>query len=211
MISALKNLGRRIPDWDPAKLLAFFILADLLAFALHGLHLRGGLDSRFFHIARDRGFGEIVQYLKFGVVLAVLARWRRRWPARLVTAWFILFAVMLVDDALGIHEEVGGWLLSDPGAHWHGVRLKDLAEAVSFAALEGSAFLWIAVCHLREAPARRGFSWAFAAALAPVIFCGLVLDIVRAPLIESAGEMAAMTVLLATVLVQHRRRARAAA
>lgn len=204
----MKTLWRKIPDLDPVRILVFFVLADLLAALLYGLYLRGILDSRFFHIARDRGFAEIVQYLKFGVLLAVLARWRRRWPARLVTAWFILFAVMLLDDALGIHEEVGGWLLPDPGAHWRGVRLKDLAEAVAFAALEGSALLWIAVCHLREAPARRVFSWWFGAALAPVIFCGLVLDVVRAPLIETAGEMLSLTLLLAAVLWRFRRRAR---
>lgn len=209
MANPVQSLWRKIPDVHPAALLAFFVAADALAVLLHGFHAQGLLPSRFFHVARDRGFGEIVQYLKFGVLIAVLARWRLRWPSRLVSAWAILFGVMLLDDALGIHEEVGGWLLADPGAHWRGVRLKDLAEAVSFAALEGTAFLWIAVCHLREAPERRGFSWWFAAALAPVVFCGLVLDVVRAPMVESAGEMLSMTLLLAAVLWRYRRRAAA--
>lgn len=206
MANPVQTLWRKIPDVHPAALLVFFVAADGLAALLHGFHEQGLLPSRFFHIARDRGFGEIVQYLKFAAMIAVLARWRLRWPSRLATAWLILIAVMLVDDAVGIHEEVGGWLLSDPGARFHGLRLKDLAEAIAFAALEGSAFLWIAVCHLRETPERRGFSWWFAAALAPVVFCGLVLDVVRAPMVESAGEMISMTLLLAAVLWQYRRR-----
>lgn len=210
MANPFKTFWRKIPDLDPVKLLAFFVAADLLAALLHGFHAQDVLPSRFFHIARDRGFGEIVQYLKFAAMIAVLARWRRRWPSRLATAWLILFAVMLLDDALGIHEEVGGWLLNDPNARFHGLRFKDLAEAVSFAALEGTAFLWIAVCHLREAPARRGFSGWFAAALAPVVFSGLVLDVVRAPMVESAGEMVSMTLLLAAVLWRYRLRAAAA-
>lgn len=207
MSSTLKNLWRRIPDLNPVALLVGFTLADLVAVGLYGLYTRDILTSSFFHIARDRGFGEIVQYLKFGAMIAILARWRREAPSKLVTAWLILFTIMVFDDAIGIHEEVGGWLLTDPSVHVHGVRLKDLAEAVSFAALEGSAFLYIAFRHFQSPPARRVFSWWFAAALAPVIFSGLVLDIVRAPMVEQGGEIVAMTILLAAVLWRYRVRA----
>ena len=208
MSSVRKSFWHRIPDLNPAAVILFFVLADLLAWLLYGFYTQDILTSRFFNIARDRGFGEIVQYLKFGVMIAVLVRWRREWPSRLVTAWLVLFTIMLLDDAIGIHEEIGGWLLPDPDARWRGIRLKDLAEAVAFAALEGTAFLNIVYWHFREAPAGRGFSWWFAAALAPVVFSGMVLDVVSVPLLESAGETVAMTILLGAVLWQyHARRA----
>lgn len=203
MNDALKSFWRRIPEIQPGAILGFLVLADALAWLLYGFSTQDILSSRFFHIARDRGFGEIVQYLKFGVIIAVLVRWRRQWPSRLFHAWLILFAVMLLDDAIGIHEAIGGWLQPEPGAHWRGLRLKDLAEAVTIVALEGGAFLYVACCHFREPPAQRGFSWWFTAALVPVAFSGMVLDIVRAPMVEAAGEMIAMTILLAVVLWQY--------
>ena len=156
---ALKSFWCQIPDFNPMAILGFFVLADALAWLLYGFYTQDILTSRFFHIARDRGFGEIVQYPKFGVMIAVLVRARRQWPSRLVNAWLILFTVMLLDDAIGIHEAIGGWLLPEPSAHWRGLRLKDLAEAAAIAALEGGTFLYMAYCHFREPPAKRVFSW----------------------------------------------------
>ena len=201
---ALKSFWCQIPDFNPMAILGFFVLADALAWLLYGFYTQDILTSRFFHIARDRGFGEIVQYPKFGVMIAVLVRARRQWPSRLVNAWLILFTVMLLDDAIGIHKAIGGWLLPEPSAHWRGLRLKDLAEAAAIAALEGGTFLYMAYCHFREPPAKRVFSWWFIAGLVPVIFSGLGLDIVRVPMLEAAGEMIAMTILLAVVLWRYR-------
>lgn len=180
------------------RLVAGFLLLDALALVLYGLYRNDILDSRFFHIARDRGFGEIVQYLKFGVVLAVLTAWRRLRPSPLLTAWQWFFLVLLLDDAIGLHEAGGELVLhlvNLPAPE--GIRAKDLAEALSLLFLEGPFALYVAFRYLQAPPDLRRFSRYLALALLPLFLFGIVLDSLPLPHVEQLGEMVAMTILMA--------------
>ncbi len=181
--------------------LLLFSLADLVALGLHGLNHEGGwIDSRFFHIARDRGLGEILQYLKMGLVLLVVQRWRRLRPSRVLKAWVLLLAVLLLDDMVGLHEEFGKFLVNGlPFADVGSIRAKDLAEMLSLALVEGLAALWVLVEHFKAAPSVRGLSRRLAWGLAPLVLAGTLLDIFRVGIFESLGEMAAMTWLCGLV------------
>lgn len=205
MSTPLRTIADRLIALPPLLLAAGFTVADLAAGWLHGLYAHGHLPHRFFNLSRDRGLAETIQYAKFGVIILLLSRWRRAQPSRLVTAWIVLFAVMLLDDAIGIHEAVGDWILSViPIAATELVRAKDLAEAMVFAALEGSVCLYVALRYFQAPAGQRGFSWAFALALIPLVTSGLVLDELPFYMAEQIGEMASMTLLLVTVHWQYR-------
>lgn len=182
-------------------LIGLFTLADGCALALHRLHVQGVLPSRFFRLARDRGFAEIIQYAKLAVILWMLVAWRRARPARLLSAWIVLFAILLLDDALGIHEWLGGLLVSDTTLRGpFGVRAKDLAEVVPLIVLEGSALGYVFIEWCRADPLLRRASLWIAFGLIPFIASSLLLDLAPWPLVEQVGEMTSLSLLL---LVAH--------
>lgn len=192
----------RFSALHPLVLAGLCTLADGCAGLVHWLNEEGVLSGRFFRLSRDRGFGEIIQYAKLGLILWLLVTWNRARPARLLRAWIILFAILLVDDSLGIHEWVGGWIVTDPSLRGpFGVRAKDLAEVVPLIVLEGSALGYVFLQYLRAEPALRRASTWIGLALVPYIASSLLLDLAPWPLAEQVGEMACMTVLL---LVVHR-------
>lgn len=134
-------------------LLSVFTLADIVAGLLNGLYLKGVLSSRFFRLARDRGFAELIQYGKFGLIILMLIAWNRVRASRLITAWVILFAVMLADDASGLHEAIGGGLMRIVEfPSFEGVRMKDIAEAMAFALMEGTACVYVVVRYSQAPP-----------------------------------------------------------
>lgn len=189
-------------------LLAIFILLDLFAILLYWFYTQGVLESRFWRLARDRGFSEIIQYLKFGLIILMLVRWNRIRPSKLIVAWVILFVVMLIDDSLGVHEAVSELLMAVINfPEIEGYRTKDIVEAGAFAAFEGTACLYVAFCFLNKAPKDlRIYSILLALAMVPLIFSGLVLDIAHIPMMEQMGEIASMSLLLGFVHWHYRTR-----
>lgn len=203
MPATLRHAVHRIATLPPAQLIALATLADLLAGALYWLYTRDVLESRFFRLSRDRGCAEIVQYLKLGLVLYMLAALHPARGSPLIRAWIILFAVILADDSLGIHEAFGElfWMVFGSGEPVT-QRAKDLAEAGGVALLEGTACLNILWRHVRAPADPRASSMWMMAGLVPLVFFGFVLDVAHLPLAEQIGEMAAMSLVLLTVRLQ---------
>ncbi len=63
-----------------------------------------------FFLSNDEGFGEYLEYslLSATAVMLLLMAWRDRSPLYFVNA--LLFAWLAADDALQVHEDLGGWL-----------------------------------------------------------------------------------------------------
>ena len=197
-------MKNKILTMETRRLLGLFLILDLLAVFLFLLYTQDILESRFFRLARDRGFAEIVQYLKFGVIIHLLIVWNRARDSRLLSAWILLFVIMLLDDSLGIHEGVGQVLMD----HFRlpaslsisaDIRTKDLFEAISFLALEGSACLYVAYEFIRAPRDLKRYSLALGLAMVPLVLCGLLLDLSHAHYLEQFGEMASMGLLLGCV------------
>jgi hypothetical protein len=203
MPTTLRHAVHRIATLPPAQLIAVATLADLLAGALYWLYTQDVLESRFFRLGRDRGCAEIVQYLKLGLVLYMLAALHPARGSPLIRAWIILFVAILLDDSLGIHEAFGElfWIVIGSGEPVT-QRAKDLAEAGGFALLEGSICLYILWRHVHAPANQRASSLWMMAGLVPLVFFGMVLDIAHSPLTEQIGEMAGMSLVLLTVRLQ---------
>lgn len=202
------RLAAKLLNLKTPVLVGGFTVADLMAGFFFLLYSEGILESRFFRLARDMGFAEIIQYLKFAVIIVMLAAWRRVHPSKLLTAWIILFSVMLADDAIGIHETVGGWLEGWlPEIEGIGIRVNDLAEELVFAVLEGSALLYVAYCYLRAPAGERAVSRLMATGLAPLVLCGILLDLSEFWNAEQIGEMVSMSILMAAVHLLYRKHA----
>lgn len=130
-----------------------------------------------FHITQDWGFGEMFTYGKWlALVVLCLLSWREGRSA-LFLGFAFCFLVMLVDDAMQVHERMG-WVLEDwlelvPAV---GLRAKDFGELLTWAGL-GAVVAAVLALGFAKAPARdRRAGLLFLAVVGALVICGAVFD-----------------------------------
>ena len=203
-----------------AKGLLFLLAADLLFIGLHLLRFwllqkdvqLGFLASGRFRVDVDRGFAESFQYLKLLLTTGSLVFLLTKQKALSYSAWAVVFAFALLDDALKIHEEVGRHLvdgLGIPAAF--GLRGQDFGELIVWGAFGVVLLGFVLFSYLRAAPAEKAFSRSLALLFAVFVLFGLGVDMLHillgGPLIlqtfmsvlEDGGEM--LTISVVTVFV----------
>ena len=186
------------------KLLVIFLIFDLLAILCAWLWSNDiFFESRFFRLDRDRGFSENLQYIKTGIVLVLLTRAFKQLLQPVLKAWLILFWVILVDDVVGVHEEIGE-LLANTGyiPEMFGIGAQSIAEIVAFAAMEGVALLYVLYTTLKAPPDWQRFSIVFLLVFSPLILSGIVLDATGFVFLESLGEISSMSLILGFVHIR---------
>jgi hypothetical protein len=120
-----------------AAVLALMLCADAVLLLLHLVNGQLGLPVvRMLSITVDGGYAELFQYLKFFWVCLLLAALCTRTALSRTWPLVLLFAYVLLDDSLQIHERLGTWLAAGwsfelPGA----LRAKDLGELMVSAAV----------------------------------------------------------------------------
>lgn len=199
-------------DWV-AQVFYLFLATDISFIALHLIYLHTHLiTNEAFSLETDRGYSEIFQYIKeywAALVLAALA-WRKQ--SSLYLIWSLLFAYLLLDDALQIHETVGGILntkFAFPALF--DLRPKDFGElAVSGAA---SAFFVTGIAlayRSADRPSRRVATY-LSLLLVVLGFFGVAVDMLHIAMdtppirkflavVEDGGELVTMSVMSCYVL-----------
>ncbi|WP_282162206.1 hypothetical protein [Ulvibacterium marinum] len=64
----------------------------------------------FLNVSIDGSLPEIIQYTKFVIVLFILSYLMFQKKRKKFICWFVLFFVMLLDDAFSLHESSGKYL-----------------------------------------------------------------------------------------------------
>ena len=196
---------QRLSQSTNLVLLALLLSADVV-FVL--FHLVLGSHQALFNLGTDRGHSEVFQYIKeywIAIVLFVMC-WRTR--EGIYGAWALLFAYLLCDDALLIHERVGlAW--QSMFAPTLGLRARDFGE-LAFSGSMGLGFLaLIAFFHLRCSSSAKSVSRTMAVLLGVLVFFGVVVDMVHVAaypvirgltVVEDGGEMVTMSVLASYVV-----------
>lgn len=183
-------------------LLAVLVAGDLLFISLHWLHVHSGmLSSELWSIQRDRSFGEMFQYLKYLGIMLALAQLFRVTRLRVLLGWIGVFAFLLFDDSMRIHERFGlhasAWLdLPTFG----GMRGRDIGELL-FAALVAAVLLPVlGFGYVRGSAVARAVSTRLAVLLAALVMFGVGGDVIHrllsgtdldvlAGMVEDGGEM----------------------
>jgi hypothetical protein len=157
-----------------------------------------------FSVSTDGGYPELFQYLKeAGISLGFLVLYRRR-PCGMYLVWSTLFAYLLADDALMIHETLGFNLSRDfhfPSVM--GLRPEDLGELLVIGSV-GTLFLTSLFVTYRTAPSfDKRVTWSMLALLGSLALFGVGFDMVEIILdsewvkfLENAGEMVAMSAIV---------------
>jgi hypothetical protein len=190
--------------------LAILFAADAAFVVLH-------LSNRFlpsrnalFSLSTDGGYAEVFQYFKEGWIAAVLlvVCWRTR--QGLYGAWALLFAYLLWDDSLTIHETAGQAIATQWGyAPAFGLRAQDFGE-LTVIALAGSVFLVVTgYLYVRGNETARSVARDLVLLVGLLAFFGVFFDMVHNAIgdqrvrgmivVEDSGEMIAMSLIVSYV------------
>jgi hypothetical protein len=193
-------------------LFTVLVFGDLLFIGLHLIHLQTSLlPSDRWSIARDHGFAEIFQYLKYIIICLALGHLYLRTQLRMLLGWLAVFAFLLLDDVGRIHERFGllfaAWTqLPDLGE----LRARDLGE-LTFALLAGLVVLPLVIFGwLRGTAPARTISIDLALFLLALGGCGVGADLIHrmlsltsmdvlAGVIEDGGEMLVLSLTCAYI------------
>jgi len=190
-------------------LLICLLVVDMLFILAHVItESMGYSETRSFNLGYDGGFPELFQYLKFLIIVVSLAFLTFGHKKHSYIPWFILFFMLGIDDALGIHERFG-WQFAnrlglDPA---FGLRAIDLGELTYFL-IVGMLFLSVlAVFYLRGSTHFKRTCWDILLLFGPLVFFGVGIDMLHSyfesqPIAESillvledGGEMIALSLL----------------
>jgi hypothetical protein len=190
--------------------LILFLCGDLVFVVLHFVNaLIPGLGNPLFSIEQDRGYPEIYQYLKFFWIIALLIH--VSWKSRSLRyfAWTLVFIYFLFDDALQLHERVGGLIAANlnfmPPL---GLRLQDFGE-LAVTAIAGICLLFPLIwAYKRGSQNFRKVSQDITLLILVLVFFGVVVDMAHIAIslgrevkfilgvIEDGGEMLSVSLVL---------------
>lgn len=118
-MTAQDRRGLHKPSLIAFGFLDFFLI--ILHAGIGWLVLSGHIERDHWpvllNISRDWSLAEIAGYFKWAILIAVLLRAFFRSSERLFSALAFFFLITLLDDALQLHEQVGGWIVHLTGLH----------------------------------------------------------------------------------------------
>lgn len=198
---------------------AVLLLANAFYYLVHAHYgppmLAGLFRAAMWDGARDESLIEWAGYLQLGTAAILLLALAIHRKLPLYFAWSLVFLVLMLDDSLRLHENVGHFLVRT--AHLPsvlGLRPNDVGELMSWAFFGAVLGIMLVVTHLRSSKPARRDSWIFLGLTVLLACFAVVLDMLEIaiwdllPLIghglitltETGGELVAMTFVLARVL-----------
>jgi len=112
------------------KLLILLLSLDLGFIIIHYINaLTPLLDNDNFSIGIDNSFAEFFQYFKFASVIVFIIMIIRKTGTKHYLAWILIFAYLLIDDSIRIHDRFGSHIALKMNFNPpFGLRLMDLGE-----------------------------------------------------------------------------------
>ncbi len=165
------------------------------------------------NLSMDGSYGELFDYLKTAllVLFLIVARLRSRQPA--YSAWAATFLLVVLDDALQLHEQAETALVELLRLHgWLGLRPADVASLVIAGGIAAVVVPSLVTAHGRSDTLARRHSLLLAACLVLLGLFAVGFDLVHAELdqraagsaivslaglVEDGGEMVALSLACA--------------
>jgi len=199
---------------SPRALLTRLVALDGLFFGIHVVArlLRLPLRSPLF-LSTDQGFAEVFQYLKFALAATVWLVTYVRTRQPIMLGWGALFAYLVLDDLLELHENLATWLILRLGhmPTWGLLAEAQMAELVLGLALGGAVLFGLGLLYRRSDASARRVSRVVALLTMALWFCGVAIDAIHSAvemvklryldqaliLAEDGGEMLVASAILA--------------
>lgn len=186
--------------------LMLLLAADLGFVLLHPLHIADLLDFPQLSLGKEGGYAETFQYIKefWIVVLLIIVLIKTRLIGYAI--WAFLFLYLLLDDALQIHETLGGYIVTRLGfAPSLGLRAQDFGELAVSAGV-ATAFLFALILpYLHSTVAFKQVTRHLLLLLFTLAFFGIIVDMLHivfrqwkyiealSGIVEDGGEMVVMS------------------
>ncbi|HEX4857048.1 MAG TPA: hypothetical protein VFV28_09555, partial [Limnobacter sp.] len=194
-------------------LLILLLSADLLFMGLHVVNtITPGWQYPLLNIEKEGGYPELFQYLKYfwtSLLFILLARRQRQFS---YLAWAALFTYLLLDDALTIHERLGGQIAASLDLQpAFGVRPQDLGELLCNLSAGALLVLPLAWSYMKGSAEFRSTSKLVGMLVALLACFGVLVDFAHMmvhtgwklkfaiAMLEDGGEMLAASLLVALV------------
>lgn len=203
-------------------ILILLVAADLAFIALGILYECGfislfdvcnalNLDS-YFSLTRDRGYAEVFQYIKEYWLIILFAFLAIKHNYKIYSGWVFLATYLLLDDALEIHENLGGIIAERLNyIYLFNFRPQDYGELTVFGIVGVVFFLWISLNYRwGNSRERKVFRHLIGILLGFALF-GIAIDAIHAFLdqyvfwnstlavVEDGGEHIVMSILVCYV------------
>ncbi len=205
----------QLPAFGPTvTLLVLLVVVDFIFIAIHALHAWTPWFSGWhFSLESGNGLAAIYQYIKWVWLSGCLALAFLQTRSQVFVGWTLLFAFLLLDDALELHEALGVVI----AASWHlpalfGMRPDDLGELIVAAGIGCVALAMVGITFRRGGSDARQLSADLMCLLAALALFGVFFDMLHsityysAPgiakvfaLLEDGGEMLVVSVITAYV------------
>ena len=193
-------------ELNSKKLLLLLLAADFVFIAIHLLNMAHVIANPLYSLEKDRGYAEFYQYIKqyWVIILLIILAVRKKHIHYL--SWSILFAYLVLDDSLRIHETFGRYIVNyfDLQGEFY-LRAQDFGELSVLALFCSLIFLLIGFTYLTsDTPTKRVSKHLFMLVLS-IAFFGVGVDIIHVVipwgqsiwgLIEDGGEMLIMSIIV---------------
>lgn len=203
----------QIPAYGPTvTLLVLLVAVDFLFIAVHALHVWSPwLGNHDYSMDSYDGMASIYQYIKQIWLAGCLALAYLQTRNKVFVGWTLLFAYLLLDDALELHELLGEMIASWLGLPaMLGLRPRDLGEILVAAAIGCVALGLVGIAFRRGGNEARELSADLMCLLAALAVFGVFFDTLhtityfKAPsvtefiaLVEDGGELLVISVITA--------------
>ncbi len=182
VIGIIKSNG----PW-PLKLLLGLLFIDmmiLMAYVLYGamdIVFDMGKMPLFWNIAEEGSASELFNYLKWIFIFVALLISYNRSKVALFASFAIVFALVLMDDSLQLHERGGEWAVNafqiQPA---FGLRAQDFGELTAWAGLGAIAGLVLIWGYFKRTPETLPYGLYFLIVLGGLVFTAMGIDMLNA-------------------------------
>lgn len=193
--------------------LVMLLVIDVLIFGVHWYAVVRDSSTRVFYLDTELSYGEVVQYFKFAWLLVLTAAFAIEHRSWQIAMWLPVFAYLLADDALRIHERVGRELAAAFGLQEAlGAPGLELGQHIVFGLAGLLLMVPLVVGYLRSDSRARRIYRCFLLLIGVLAFFAIVVDLLHVLVVENpargdwvgfiedGGEMLAGTALVVFAL-----------
>jgi hypothetical protein len=200
----------KMNEHGASLLLLLLLSADLAFIVLHMITMATPiLNSVLFTLEKEGRYPEIYQYIKLFWIIILFIYVLKSTKCCSYVSWILVFTYFLCDDALQIHETIGGYIAKSVDFHPPlNLSLQDFGELAVSATM---GMLLLAICawaYLRGSHTYKKISNDMLLFIVVLVFFGVFIDMVHSsikpgPVVslgfgiaEDGGEMVVVSLIL---------------
>lgn len=177
----LRDKPFSFPVTQGAIFLLLLVSTDMAFIIFHAFHkISSFLPDKLYSLGTDRGYSEVFQYAKlYWIVILFGVLWLRTRQG-IYFIWMLLYAYLLCDDAIQIHEIVGEAIaqrLALAGAF--SLRPEDFGELIVSGIVGLTFFIFMPMLYIKSTKNAKNASLDLTVLFGVLVFFGVLVDMLH--------------------------------